>query len=79
MMKVNMKEGNTEGRNDRTDGSHILPFKINNNLIINGPDPCTEQIHMISTEHMQIHKCIKLHYTRDLQKVSALLYFRGKR
>jgi hypothetical protein len=46
-MKEDTKEGHTKGRNERTDESHILPFQINNILILNGPYPCTEQIDMI--------------------------------
>jgi hypothetical protein len=61
-MKEDTKEWITEGRKDRTDESHILQFKINNILIINGPYPRTKQIDMISTQHMQIQKCITVRY-----------------
>jgi hypothetical protein len=40
MMKEDTKEGKTtEGSNDRTDESHILPLKMSNILILNGPYP----------------------------------------
>jgi len=65
-MKEDTKEGNTEGSNERTVESHIIPFQINNILILNGTYPCTEQIDMISIQHMQVYTCIKVYYTQRI-------------
>ena len=47
-MKEDTKEGNTEGIN-RTEESHILLFKMNNILILNGKYPCPEQLDITLT------------------------------